>query len=71
MLTLKKLGIDDLIHFDFLDPPGTFEKFVFVLNFVLSSRRCDIFGEEAIRLRPFGSFFNFILRMTSATPILM
>ena len=22
MLTLKKLGIDDLVHFDFLDPPA-------------------------------------------------
>lgn len=24
MLQLKKLGIDDLVHFDFMDPPGTF-----------------------------------------------
>ncbi len=22
VLTLKKLGIDDLVHFDFMDPPG-------------------------------------------------
>ena len=22
VLTLKKLGIDDLVHFDFLDPPA-------------------------------------------------
>ena len=22
MLTLKKLGIDDLVHFDFMDPPA-------------------------------------------------
>lgn len=22
MLQLKKLGIDDLVHFDFMDPPG-------------------------------------------------
>ena len=23
VLNLKKLGIDDLVHFDFMDPPGT------------------------------------------------
>ena len=23
VLQLKKLGIDDLVHFDFMDPPGT------------------------------------------------
>lgn len=25
MLQLKKLGIDDLVHFDFMDPPGKSE----------------------------------------------
>ena len=24
VLQLKKLGIDDLVHFDFMDPPGRF-----------------------------------------------
>ena len=24
VLQLKKLGIDDLVHFDFMDPPGTY-----------------------------------------------
>jgi len=24
VLQLKKLGIDDLVHFDFMDPPGKF-----------------------------------------------
>ena len=24
VLQLKKLGIDDLVHFDFMDPPGSF-----------------------------------------------
>ena len=24
VLQLKKLGIDDLVHFDFMDPPGMF-----------------------------------------------
>lgn len=29
VLQLKKLGIDDLVHFDFMDPPGIyFECFV-------------------------------------------
>lgn len=23
VINLKKLGIDDLVHFDFMDPPGT------------------------------------------------
>ena len=26
VLHLKKLGIDDLVHFDFMDPPGMWEK---------------------------------------------
>lgn len=26
VLLLKKLGIDDLVHFDFMDPPGTFRR---------------------------------------------
>lgn len=25
VLQLKKLGIDDLVHFDFMDPPGEFK----------------------------------------------
>lgn len=27
VLQLKKLGIDDLVHFDFMDPPGKFFEF--------------------------------------------
>jgi len=26
VLQLKKLGIDDLVHFDFMDPPGKYFK---------------------------------------------
>lgn len=26
VLQLKKLGIDDLVHFDFMDPPGVYLK---------------------------------------------
>lgn len=26
VLQLKKLGIDDLVHFDFMDPPGKYSK---------------------------------------------
>nr|CAB3237833.1 putative pre-mRNA-splicing factor ATP-dependent RNA helicase DHX16 [Phallusia mammillata] len=29
VLHLKKLGIDDLVHFDFMDPPGTKSTFLF------------------------------------------
>lgn len=28
VLQLKKLGIDDLVHFDFMDPPGMSSMFV-------------------------------------------
>lgn len=27
VINLKKLGIDDLVHFDFMDPPGTISTF--------------------------------------------
>ncbi len=27
VLQLKKLGIDDLVHFDFMDPPGKYNFF--------------------------------------------
>jgi pre-mRNA-splicing factor ATP-dependent RNA helicase DHX15/PRP43 len=30
VLQLKKLGIDDLVHFDFMDPPGYFNNFIFI-----------------------------------------
>lgn len=32
VLQLKKLGIDDLVHFDFMDPPGIY--FYFILSTV-------------------------------------
>lgn len=28
VLQLKKLGIDDLVHFDFMDPPGKCFKYL-------------------------------------------
>ena len=28
VLQLKKLGIDDLVHFDFMDPPGIINNFI-------------------------------------------
>lgn len=31
VLQLKKLGIDDLVHFDFMDPPGKFNEKLFSL----------------------------------------
>ena len=31
VLQLKKLGIDDLVHFDFMDPPGLF--LIFSIDF--------------------------------------
>lgn len=30
VLQLKKLGIDDLVHFDFMDPPG--KSFIILLD---------------------------------------
>lgn len=33
VLQLKKLGIDDLVHFDFMDPPGKHWLFLFYLFF--------------------------------------
>jgi pre-mRNA-splicing factor ATP-dependent RNA helicase DHX15/PRP43 len=37
VLTLKKLGIDDLVHFDFMDPPGklTLSGLCFWINFIV------------------------------------
>jgi len=32
VLQLKKLGIDDLVHFDFMDPPGEFVKKTIILS---------------------------------------
>nr|GFC71152.1 probable pre-mRNA-splicing factor ATP-dependent RNA helicase DEAH2 isoform X3 [Tanacetum cinerariifolium] len=36
VLTLKKLGIDDLVHFDFMDPPApeTLMRALEVLNYL-------------------------------------
>lgn len=28
VLQLKKLGIDDLVHFDFMDPPGKYLEYI-------------------------------------------
>jgi hypothetical protein len=35
VLQLKKLGIDDLVHFDFMDPPGTFFFYIYLFLDVL------------------------------------
>ncbi len=32
VLELKKLGIDDLVHFDFMDPPGLYSYFLITLT---------------------------------------
>ena len=32
VLQLKKMGIDDLVHFDFMDPPGWLSYFMFILS---------------------------------------
>ena len=52
ILNMKKLGIDDLIHFDFVDPPspevlmralGSYQvKFIFLSHFAL--RNFELFG---------------------------
>ena len=36
VLQLKKLGIDDLVHFDFMDPPGNCIFSKSPLNFIFS-----------------------------------
>jgi len=33
VLQLKKLGIDDLVHFDFMDPPGKCHLFYQFIEF--------------------------------------
>lgn len=33
VLQLKKLGIDDLVHFDFMDPPGINSQSMFYQTF--------------------------------------
>ena len=35
VLQLKKLGIDDLVHFDFMDPPGRLSLSPFVICFTI------------------------------------
>lgn len=37
VLQLKKLGIDDLVHFDFMDPPGWYKNMSLQCFFVLLS----------------------------------
>jgi len=32
VLQLKKLGIDDLVHFDFMDPPGNCHLFYLIIH---------------------------------------
>ena len=45
VLQLKKLGIDDLVHFDFMDPPGGWENvvviFILCFSYVFSSFSVD------------------------------
>lgn len=38
VLQLKKLGIDDLVHFDFMDPPGIYVCYSYLLEDVRLSR---------------------------------
>lgn len=33
VLQLKKLGIDDLVHFDFMDPPGKYLIYILINNY--------------------------------------
>jgi len=42
VLQLKKLGIDDLVHFDFMDPPGKYLRYV-VINYLFDSIVAMIF----------------------------
>ena len=46
VLQLKKLGIDDLVHFDFMDPPGksllSYQEICYhIRRFVISGERRD------------------------------
>ena len=42
VLQLKKLGIDDLVHFDFMDPPGYFNNFISID--ILTNILIDLFS---------------------------
>ena len=42
VLQLKKLGIDDLVHFDFMDPPGSVTIQLFQVDLVVSSCRLPL-----------------------------
>lgn len=42
VLQLKKLGIDDLVHFDFMDPPGYFNNFILID--ILTNILIDLFS---------------------------
>lgn len=43
VLQLKKLGIDDLVHFDFMDPPGIFLKIPKVVDVMFSNSKIITF----------------------------
>jgi pre-mRNA-splicing factor ATP-dependent RNA helicase DHX15/PRP43 len=45
VLQLKKLGIDDLVHFDFMDPPGSCSLPLLCCFFVLFSRMYCVFSK--------------------------
>lgn len=50
VLELKKLGIEDLVHFDFMDPPGEY-----ITNFLVCALRV-LFLYEKNLLQKYGDF---------------
>ena len=42
VLQLKKLGIDDLVYFDFMDPPGTVSMYQTKPGVMLACSYCSI-----------------------------
>ncbi|KAJ9587178.1 hypothetical protein L9F63_019297, partial [Diploptera punctata] len=61
VLQLKKLGIDDLVHFDFMDPPECFPRLVlFMLHYVAPPGcRCQL--HPVVGQRTSKQVFSFLL----------
>ena len=45
VLQLKKLGIDDLVHFDFMDPPGLLF-FFYIVSSILLAEKTSLIAES-------------------------
>lgn len=60
MLQLKKLGIDDLVHFDFMDPPGMNSQRIFYQTF--QPKLTSSVSYSVYILYTFYLFFHYVSR---------